>query len=208
VAIKYVWLFFLPWLVFLTGCGGGIQAAGDVARGREALFRGNNQAALGYFQTAAQTDPNYVFSTDRPEGVDSYLGRAQYLNGQYAEARQSLENDLSQHPEDNLSRLYLGLILVRLNDRQSGLRDIEAGLKGIRDFLNDVTTNAPDLRRRWDPYRDICNAIARALGMIESPNLDWESLLVLSERIAVAWEQEPDMARDVGMGTRGYNLNP
>ena len=208
MAIKYVWLFFSPWLVFLIGCGGGIQAAGDVARGREALFRGDNQRALGYFQTAAQTDPNYVFSTDRPEGVDSYLGRAQYLNGQYAEARQSLENDLSQHPEDNLSRLYLGLTLVRLNDRQSGLRDIEAGLKGIRDFLNDVTTNAPDLRRRWDPYRDIRNAIARALGMIESPNLDWNSLLVLSERIAVAWEQEPDMARDVGMGTRGYNLNP
>jgi tetratricopeptide (TPR) repeat protein len=63
----------------------------DIAQGREAMFAGNNQAALGYFQAAEQVDPNYIFGTELQEGVLSYLGRAQYLTGNYAQARQTLE---------------------------------------------------------------------------------------------------------------------
>src|SRR5262249_39998756 len=88
--MKKFFAFFL-FTVAVSACGGAIQTSGDIARGRQALFRGDNQTALGYFQTAAQTDPGYSFGTDRSEGVYSYLGRAQYLNGQYAQARQSLQ---------------------------------------------------------------------------------------------------------------------
>jgi tetratricopeptide (TPR) repeat protein len=88
-----------------------------VALGRQELFRGQNQDALESFEVAARADPGYSFGVDRSEGVFSYLGRAQYLNGQYAQARQSLERDLARDPGNSLSRLYLGLTQVRLNER-------------------------------------------------------------------------------------------
>ena len=116
-------------VVFLSGCGAGSQSGAYVAQGRQALFAGNNQGALGDFQAAAQADPNYVYGAVLTEGVYSFLGRAQYLTGQYAQARQSLEKDLAQRPGDSLARLYLGLTLARLGDRPSGLKDIEAGTK-------------------------------------------------------------------------------
>ena len=47
--------------VFLTGCA-NVQTGGEVQWGRQALLEGNNQAALGYFYSAAQRDPNYVYT--------------------------------------------------------------------------------------------------------------------------------------------------
>jgi len=115
-------IYFLAWLsvsVWLAGCA-TIRGGGDVDQGRQALFEGNYKAALGLFQDAAQVDPNYIYGTELREGVLSYLGRAQYLNGNYAQARQTLEKALSQHKGDNVARLYLGLTLYRLGDQKDG----------------------------------------------------------------------------------------
>ena len=89
--------------VLLSACG-AVQSGGDVEQGRQALLAGNYQAALGNFQNAEKADPNYVYGTEIREGVSSYLGRAQYLTGNYAQARQTLEKALSQHRGDNLAR--------------------------------------------------------------------------------------------------------
>ena len=61
--------------VFLTGCA-NVQTGGEVQWGRQALLEGNNQAALGYFYSAAQRDPNYVYTTGSSprQGVWSYVG--------------------------------------------------------------------------------------------------------------------------------------
>jgi tetratricopeptide (TPR) repeat protein len=136
-AVRSFTLFAL--MAFLSACA-TVQSGGDVAQGRQALFEGNDQAALSYFQAAAQTDPNYVYGTELREGVLSYLGRAQYLNGNYSQARQTLERALAQHNTDNVARLYLGLTQARLGDRQAGLKNIEAGMNGINNFLNYITT--------------------------------------------------------------------
>jgi hypothetical protein len=50
--------------VFVAGCGGAFQTAGDIAQGRQALFRDDYQGAFGYFVAAEQTDPNYVYGTE------------------------------------------------------------------------------------------------------------------------------------------------
>ena len=113
--------------VLLSGCTAAFRAGSAVALGRQELFRGQNADALESFEVAVRESPDYSFGIDRPEGVLSYLGRAQYLNGQYAQARQSLERDLARNEGNSLSRLYLGLTLVRLNDREKGLRDIVWG---------------------------------------------------------------------------------
>src|SRR4026209_3051635 len=87
--------------VLVSACGGAFQARSAVALGRQELFRAQNQDALESFEVAARADPGYSFGVDRPEGVFSYLGRAQYLNGQYAQARQSLERDLARDPNNS-----------------------------------------------------------------------------------------------------------
>jgi tetratricopeptide (TPR) repeat protein len=198
-------------LVLLSGCGAfhAFQAWSAVSLGRQELFRGQNEGALESFEVAAREDPGYSFGVDRPQGVFSYLGRAQYLNGKYVEARQSLERDLAWDPGNSLSRLYLGLTLARLNDRQNGLHNIVWGLTGIRYHINYyLKSDTDDIRRFWDGHNQIRDAIASALKMAEPPNVDWDSLIVLSERIALAWEQEPDLAWRYRELMRPYNLKP
>ena len=82
-------IYFLAGLSFsvsLWACA-AVQSGGAIAQGRQALFQGNNQAALGYFQAAAQVDPNYKYGTELRVVTLSFLGRAQYLTGDYARAR-------------------------------------------------------------------------------------------------------------------------
>ncbi len=189
-------IFFLAGLslsVSLSACA-AVQSGGDIAQGRQALFEGNNQTALGYFQAAAQVDPNYKYGTELREGTLSFLGRAQYLNGDYARARSTLEKALAQHKEDNVARLYLGLTLARQAETQKSLQDIDAGMEGIYDFLDYLTGSFRfSFVRNWDPGRDIRSAIERDRAMIASGKIDWPALVADGEWIAMTTEREPDL---------------
>ncbi len=191
--VYFVPLFFL--MVALAGCGPAFYAGTDVARGRQAMFMLNYQGALGYFQSAEQHDPNYIYGTALREGTLSFLGRAQYLTGQLEAARGTLQKAVAQHPDDHLARLYLGLTLARLGDRPSGLRDIKAGLTGVRDFLNYITTAfSGSFGQFWDPTNAIRNPIAANLELIQREGFDWPTLITNCEVIAMNFEQEPDRA--------------
>jgi tetratricopeptide (TPR) repeat protein len=187
-------------LLFLTllffGCGPTFQAAGSIAQGRQALFRGDYEAALGYFQSAYQTDPNYVYGTDMQEGVLSYVGRAQYLTGALAQAHQTLERDLSVREGDHIARLYLGMTLARQDDRKVGLQQMEAGMKAIEAFINYmVTAFGSGSGQFWDPDRDIRNAIANNLTIMGRGDFDWSTVIASGESIAMKTEREPDQVR-------------
>jgi outer membrane protein assembly factor BamD (BamD/ComL family) len=82
--VRYSLLAFCA-VIVLSACA-TVEDAGQIASGRQALFAGNYQAALSYFQSAAQTNPNAVYGATLRMGVFSFLGQAQYLNGQYAQA--------------------------------------------------------------------------------------------------------------------------
>jgi tetratricopeptide (TPR) repeat protein len=190
--------YFLAWLslsVWLAGCA-TIRGEGDVDQGRQALFEGNYKAALGYFQAAEQADPNYIYGTELREGVLSYLGRAQYLNGNYAQARQTLEKALFQHKSGNVARLYLGLTLYRLGDQKSALTNIQAGMNGINNFLNYITeTFQFSFGKDWDASGRIRSGIKSDLAMISSGNIDWKKLIADGESLGIRIEREPDLAR-------------
>ena len=126
----------------------------------------------------------------------SYLGRAQYLTGNYAQARSTLEKALFQHKSDNIARLYLGLTLARQGETQKGLQDIDAGMKGIYDFLNYLTDSFRfSFGQYWDPGRDIRSAIEKDRAIIASGKIDWQALIADGEWIAMKFEREPDLAR-------------
>jgi len=186
-------IYFLAWLSFsvlLSACA-AVQGGGEVDQGRQALLAGNYQAAVGYFQQAEQTDPNYMYGTELREGVASFLGRSQYLSGNYAQARQTLEKALSRHRSDNLARLYLGLTLYRLGDQKAGLANIQRGMEGINNWLNYLNTNfAQEFGQGWDAGGTIRAGIKTDLAMISSGKLDWPKLIADGERLGIAVEQE------------------
>jgi tetratricopeptide (TPR) repeat protein len=183
--------------VFFTGCA-TIQSAGNLQYGRQALLGGNNEAALGYFYSAAQLDPNYVYATGSSpkQGVWSYVGRSEYLTGRLPQARQTLERALSANRQEDIARLYLGLTLAREGDRQRGLKEIEGGTRGINSFLDYINqAQRYSIGQFWDPDRDIRSAIQSNLVMISGKDLDWQRLTADTEWLGIRMEQESDLAR-------------
>jgi tetratricopeptide (TPR) repeat protein len=183
--------------VFFTGCA-TIQSAGNLQYGRQALLGGNNESALGYFYSAAQLDPNYVYATGSSpkQGVWSYVGRSEYLTGRIPQARKTLERALAANREEDIARLYLGLTLAREGDRQSGLKEIESGMRGINNFLDYINqAQRFNIGQFWDVDRDIRRAIQSDLAMISGKDVDWQRLTADTEWLGVRMEQESDLAR-------------
>ena len=87
------------------------------------------------------------------------------------------------HPADNVARLYLGLTQARLGDRQTGLKNIQAGMSGIANFLNYLESNfSYSFGQFWDPGGQIRASIKTDLAMSSSPNLDWSQLIAAGEK--------------------------
>src|SRR5215510_9718377 len=184
-------------LVFLAGCT-SLQVGGEVQYGRQALLKGSNETALGYFYSAAQRDPNYVYGTGSSpkQGVWSYVGRSEYLTGRLPQARKNLERALSSNREEDITRLYLGLTLAREGDRQRGLKEIEGGMRGINNFLDYINeAQRYSIGQFWDPDRDIRRAIQSGLAMISGKDVDWQRLTANTEWLGIRMEQESDLAR-------------
>jgi tetratricopeptide (TPR) repeat protein len=188
------WLAMLSLSAVLCGCA-GFQAGGDVQSGVQALLAGNNQTALSYLQAAAQQDPTYIYDTQLNLGVLSYLGRAQYLTKDYAQARQTLEKALGQNSSDNLAQLYLGLTQARLGNNQAGLSNIEASMKQMNSWLIYLNGNFPG--EGWDPGGAIQARIKTALAMIASGNIDWPRLFADGESVGLGVAQQQQTFRQL-----------
>jgi tetratricopeptide (TPR) repeat protein len=195
--------------VFLAGCT-SLQVGGELQYGRQALLKGNNETALGYFYGAAQRDPNYVYATGSSpkQGVWSYVGRSEYLTGRLPQARQTLERALSANRQEDIARLYLGLTLAREGDRQRGLKEIEGGMRGINSFLDYISqAQRYSIGQYWDPGRDIRSAIQSDLAMISGKDLDWQRLTTDTEWLGIRMEAESDLARRQEAQARSRDSN-
>ena len=195
--------------VFLAGCT-SLQTGGELQYGRQALLKGSNETALGYFYSAAQRDPNYIYATGSSpkQGVWSYVGRSEYLTGRLPQARQTLERALSTNQPEDIARLYLGLTLAREGDRQRGLKEIESGMRGITSFLDYINqAQRYSIGQYWDPGRAIRSAIRSDLAMISGKDLDWQRLIEDTEWLGIRMEQESDLARRQEAQARSRDSN-
>jgi len=183
-------------ILFLCGCV-GMKAGSDVAYGRRALMGGDNEMALGYFQSALKTDPSYRYGTAYQQGLLSYVGRTEYLTGRLPQARETLQRALTANKDEDIARIYLGLTLIRANDREAGLKDVQAGMRGIHDWLEWVTeAHRFSFGQFWDPARAIRSAIQSDLAMISGRDLDWQRVVADGEWVAMRMEAEGDKARN------------
>ena len=182
----------LQFALLLSGCA---TAGGQIQAGRQDLLYGDPNNAVAHFQQAAEINPDYLYFSVLPQGVWTYVGRAYYATGKLPEARQALERAVSRHPDDNLAKLYLGLVLARDGDRPRGLKEIEGGMRGIHDWLDYIQQRfAFSYGRFWDPNRTIRSEIASDLAMI-SKGADWPKLIAGGEWVGKQMEEEIDRAR-------------
>lgn len=181
----------LGFLLLFSGCV-SFQVAGDIQKGRMALMYGDPNVALEHFQRAADSNPNYLLDFSIfDEGVWTYVGRAYYAMGKLPEAQKAFERARSLHKQDHLAKLYLGLVWGQDGDRPRGLKEIEAGLRGLGDWLDYVERYETE-GVYWDPGLYLRKEIQRNLAMIESRDFNWSQLIAGGERLGWEFEQEID----------------
>ncbi|HWH77876.1 MAG TPA: tetratricopeptide repeat protein [Candidatus Binatus sp.] len=184
----------LSWIILLTGCS-AYQTSSQIEAGRQNLLAGKSQAAIGYFEDAAQKDPDYKRSIGyMHEGIWTYLGRANYDAGKLPEARRALERAVELDDRDYLGQLYLGLALAKTENHQPGIKHIENGLQGLNEWFQYTKKNAY-YGQNWDPLNAIGSEIGVNLAMISGRDIDWPKLISSSEWVGKKTEEEIDLAR-------------
>ncbi len=171
------------------GCA-TLQTDQDVQDGRTALLTGRPDDAVKYFSRAAESNPNYKTPYVLRESVWTYLGRAYYETGQYREARTALDNALASDKNDYVARLYLGMTLVRSNDQDRGLVEMETALKGIHEWLDNMASDS-SVGNYWDPNKQIRKSIES--GLTGKPAAI--ELVVTAQRVGKQLEEEINRAQ-------------
>src|SRR5918994_2507476 len=184
----------LSLLILLAGCA-AYKVGGEVQRGRMELLYGDPNVALGYFQHAAQLDPNYRLNYSIfPEGVWTYVGQANFAAGRIPDARQALERARTRE-DDDLAKVYLGLVLARSGDYDRGLREIEAGLRGINEWYDYIQFYHVD-GQFWDPGRRLRSSIQRELTSLSRREANTKETVQNVALLGREIELEIDRAKD------------
>jgi len=142
--------------------------------------------------------PDYITGfTPFKEGVWTYVGRASYETENYAGARQALERASARHSEDHLAKIYLGLTLAREGTRQRAQQELERGMKGLNDWLEDIASSHRfSYGQYWDPQREIRSELEAGLAGLSSKEVDWKNLIATGEKVGKSIEEEIDRAAE------------
>jgi tetratricopeptide (TPR) repeat protein len=171
-------------LLGVVGCA-SMQIDKDVQSGRNALFAGQPETAVNYFNSVAEANPNYKTSYRLRESIWTYLGRAYYESGKYREARPALDKALASDKDDFVARLYLGMTLVRTNERERGVAEMQTAFNETHQWLETLTSEGAE-GAYWDPNRQIRKTIETSLA--EKPSAI--ELVVTAQRVGKQLEEE------------------
>ena len=171
------------------------KMAGRFQSGRRAFRRKRYEDAIVVFTQAVRDDPDYAFeSQGLRESAWTYLGRAQYHTGRFADACASLGRAVKLYPDDHLATLFLGLSTARNGDYSKARTQIASGLKALYDWLESINSRAP-FDAAWDPQREIRSEIETILALILRDNVEQEKLLSSAEWLGQRLEDEMDQVQ-------------
>ncbi|HVO92487.1 MAG TPA: hypothetical protein VMT22_06580 [Terriglobales bacterium] len=182
------------WLMLASvwGCAGS-QAAYHIEQGRLALLTGHPDIAVQHFEQAAALDGK---NRDSPlqESAWTYVGRAYYGTMKYSLARQALDRALAQDQDDDIARLYLGLIDARERKNESSPKQIQAGLQGVYnriEYIKRFTFTG----EYWDPSGQLSTELLALIQMVSAPQVDWSTLIPRIEQLGLKIETEVEQTR-------------
>ena len=191
---KHMTLLALPFLALFFGCQ-TMQVGGDIQKGRSQLLYGDPKIALGYFERAAALDPNYrLHDSAFPEGVWTYVGQAYLANGALPEAQKAFER-ASNRDDDNLAKLYLGIVLTRQRAQPQGFKEMEAGLQGLHEWYDWVRIYHID-GQFWDPGMVLRKSIRANLVRLRDREPNTNELVQNVTSLAREVELEIERAND------------
>jgi len=141
-------------------------------------------------------DPDYITGfTPFREGVWTYVGRANYETENYVAARQSLERASARYADDHMAKLYLGLTLAREGNRQRAHQELERGMKGLNEWLENISQMLRfSTGLYWDPQREIRSELQAGLASLSGKEPDWANLIARGESVGKRMEEEIDRA--------------
>ena len=179
-------------LASVYGCAGS-QAAHQIQEGRLALLTGNPEAAVHHFEQAAALDSKNGGSPLQ-ESAWTYVGRAHYGTMKYSLARQALDRALAQNKDDDVARLYVGLIGTREQMNETSRKQIQAGLQGVYDRIEYIKrfTVAGEF---WDPSGQLSTELLALIKAVSAPQVDWSSVIPRVEQLGLTIENEVDQAQ-------------
>jgi tetratricopeptide (TPR) repeat protein len=179
-------------LLLAYGCANS-QAAHQIQEGRLALLTGNPGVAVHHFEQAAALDSKNSGSPLQ-ESAWTYVGRAYYGTMKYSLARQGLDRALAQNKDDDVARLYVGLIGVREQMNETSRKQIQAGLQGVYDRIEYIKrfTVAGEF---WDPSGQLSTELLALIKAVSAPQVDWSSVIPRVEQLGLTIENEVDQAR-------------
>ena len=179
-------------LASVYGCAGS-QAAHQIQEGRLALLTGKPEIAVQHFEQAAALGSKNTGSPLQ-ESAWTYVGRAYYGTMKYSLARQALDRALAQNKDDDVARLYLGLIGAREQMNEASRKQIQAGLQGVYDRIEYIKhfTVAGEF---WDPSNQLSAELLALIKAVSAPQVDWSSVIPRVEQLGLTIENEVDQAR-------------
>ena len=178
--------------LFLLGGCTVMRVAREVQGGRRAMQLGDSQAALGYFESAAQSDPDYLTDfTLLNIGIWSYVGMAQLEEGKQGKALASFKQAKQRHREDQFAKVFLGLLMSQGGDRRAGKDELVDGLSGLGQWL-DTTRHSTPRGELWDPGDYLAKEIAQILKLLRAEEVNWQEINENVVRLARNFDDEID----------------
>jgi len=177
---------------FLLGGCTTLEVAREVQSGRRAMQLGDSQAALGYFEAAARANPDYLTDfTLLDIGIWSYVGMAQYSEGEQGKALASFKQAKQRHREDHFARVFLGLVMSESGDRRKGKEELVGGLNELGQWL-DTTRHSTRTGELWDPGDYLAQEIGQSLKLLQAEEVNWRAINESMVTLARNFDDEID----------------
>ena len=178
-------------LLPLVGCAAS-QATLEIQEGRRALLTAIPEIAVQHFERAAALDSKNPGSP-LGESAWTYMGRAYYEAMKYSPARQALDRALAQN-QDDVARVYIGLIDARERSNEADHKQLQAGLQGVYDRIEYIKrfTFAGEF---WDPSNRLTTEVLELIQALSAAQVNWNDVIPRVEEVMLKIENEIDQAQ-------------